>query len=161
MCNKPGLMCWRVDMHFNNSDKLDLTANHGQQWLRTLRAVVCLTLQRGYTKTSVHVCVSFCLNGLVLVKVWNRSDRKHLLFLAVTCYPFSQGESGEPFFLPASGCQHRLSLNKRRQPDSQTLSCGEHLPVTPASQADRCHDDREMQGPGSQPDMIQTKLLVW
>lgn len=50
-------MCRRVEMHFHNSDKLDLTANHRQQWLRTLRAVVCPTLQRGSTETSVCVSV--------------------------------------------------------------------------------------------------------
>lgn len=107
----------RVEMHFHNSDKLDLTANHRQQWLRMLRAVVCPTLQRGSTKTSVCVCVPWCLNGLVSVKVWNCFDRKHLLFPAVTCYPFSWVESGESMFLPAGRCQHRLNPNKLRQAD--------------------------------------------
>lgn len=106
--NKPCCMCWRVKMHFYNSDKLDLTANHRQQWLRTLRAVVCPTQKRGSAKTSVCVCVPWSLNNLVWSKVWNRSDRKHLLFPAVTCYPFSWGESGEPLFPAAGGCQRRL-----------------------------------------------------
>lgn len=119
--SKPCYMCWRVEMHFHNSDKLDLTANHRQQWLRTQRAVVCPTLQRGSTKTSVCVfawkCVPWSLNALVLVKVWNRSDRKYLHFPAVTCYPFSWGESGESLCLPAGRCQDRLEPNRPHQAD--------------------------------------------
>lgn len=113
-------------MHFNNSDKLDLTANHVQQWPRTLRAAACPTLQRGSARTATRDCVTLCLNGLISVKVWNRSDCKHLFSPSVTCYPFSRGESGERLFLPESGCQHRL----------------EHLPVTLASQA-RYHGNKE------------------
>lgn len=98
MPNQAGLMCWRVDMHFNNSDKLDLTANHGQQWARTLRAAARLTLQRGSARTTACDCVTLCLNSLISVKVWNRSDCKHLFSPAVTCYPFSGGELGECIF---------------------------------------------------------------
>lgn len=32
MLSKPFPMCRRVEMHFHNCDKLDLTANHRQQW---------------------------------------------------------------------------------------------------------------------------------
>lgn len=60
MSVKPCYLCRRVEMHFHNSDKLDLTANHRQQWLRTLRAVVCPTLQRGSTKTSKCACKEMC-----------------------------------------------------------------------------------------------------
>lgn len=56
MWEEPGLLCWRGDMHSNNSDKLDLTANHRQQWPRTLRAAVCPTLQRGSASTAAHQC---------------------------------------------------------------------------------------------------------
>lgn len=98
MRNQAGLMCWRVDMHFNNSDKLDLTANHRQQWARTLRAATRLTLQRGSAMTTARDCVTLCLNSLISVKVWNRSDCKHLFSPAVTCYPFSGGELGECVF---------------------------------------------------------------
>lgn len=51
---KEARLCWRGDMHFNNSDKLDLTANHRQQWPRTLKAAVCPTLQRGPAGTTAH-----------------------------------------------------------------------------------------------------------
>ena len=58
--NKPTPTCPRAEMHFHNSDKLDLTANHRQQWLRMLRADVRSTLQGGSTKTSMRVCVQVC-----------------------------------------------------------------------------------------------------
>lgn len=115
------------------------------------------TLQRGSTKTSVRVCVPCCLSGLVSVKVWNRSDRKHLLFPAVTCYPFSWGESGESLFLPAGGCQHRLNPTKPCQADFELR---ELLPVTPAAQAYRCHGDGEVLGPGGVSGRW-AKLICW
>lgn len=118
MWKEAGLMCWRADMHFNSSDKLDLTANHRQQWPRTLRAAVCPTLQPGSASTTAHECVTLCLNALITVKVWNRSDCKHLFPPSVTCYPFSAGGSGERFSCPradaSTDCStYLLRLNPR------------------------------------------------
>lgn len=113
--NTPTLTCLRVEMHFHNSDKLDLTANHchngwGRQGLMSVPPYR-EDLQRPPWAFTCY-CVLCWLSGLILVKVWNCSDCKHLLFPAVTCYPLSCGKSWESLFLPVGTCQHSLNPKK-------------------------------------------------
>lgn len=53
--NKPTAIRPGAEMHFHNTDKLDLTAIHGQQWVRAINAAVSPTLQQGPTKAAMCV----------------------------------------------------------------------------------------------------------